>query len=270
MTAIDARRRSLAGRERDFAQSRRDHLSAMRRHTRLDEQVPLADGLGRRLAAGDAEALREVYASYGGPMFTAALHHLAGDRPLAEEAVQAAMLKAWRAASTFDPTRPLAPWLYAIVRHCAIDLRRHERRHQHAPQDTVDREPRTGDNDAFESATTAWAVRAALERLPAKEYSVLRLMYFEDLTQGEIAARLGVALGTVKTRSARAHHRLRTVISSQTGGVTGRGTLASRHRLREVESARQEVCDDNRRRDDQDGAVIAGRPESAPRALFSR
>jgi RNA polymerase sigma-70 factor, ECF subfamily len=58
-------------------------------------------------------------------------------------------------------------------------------------------------------------VRAALERLPAKEYSVLRLMYFEGLTQSEIAARLGVALGTVKTRSARAHQRLRTVLGSR-------------------------------------------------------
>jgi RNA polymerase sigma-70 factor (ECF subfamily) len=76
----------------------------------------------------------------------------------------------------------------------------------------VDGKLSTGANDAFESAATAWAVRAALERLPAKEYSVVRLMYFEGLTQPEIAARLGVPLGTVKTRAARAHHRLRVVL----------------------------------------------------------
>ena len=235
MTASDIRRTSLVGRGEDAAPSRRDHLRAGRRHAHPRQQGRLttsrasgvgesggtADDLGRRLAAGDTEALREVYASYGGPMFTAALHHLAGDRRLAEEAVQAAMLKAWRAASTFDTTRPLAPWLYAIVRHCAIDLRRHEQRHKRTSQDTVDGELRTGENDAFESAATAWAVRAALERLPAKEHSVIRLMYFEGLTHGEIAARLGVPLGTVKTRSARAHRRLRIVLDSQV--ATGRG-----------------------------------------------
>jgi RNA polymerase sigma-70 factor, ECF subfamily len=177
--------------------------------------LPAADDLGRRLAAGDTEALREVYARYAGPMLTAALHHLDGDRRLAEEAIHAAMLKAWWAASTFDTTRPLAPWLYAIVRHCAIDLRRHERRHQRTSLDTVDDELTSGGNDAFESATTAWTVRAALERLPAKDYAVMRLTYFEGLTQGEIAARLGVPIGTVKTRAMRAHNRLRAVFGAQ-------------------------------------------------------
>jgi RNA polymerase sigma-70 factor, ECF subfamily len=234
MTAIEIRRRSQVGRGRDVVQSRREPLPAARRHADPSQQARLttssarrvsesgwtADGLGRRLAAGDTEALREVCASYGGPMLTAALHHLAGDRRLAEEAVQAAMLKAWRAAPTFDTTRPLAPWLYAIVRHCAIDLRRHEQRHKRASQESVDGELRTGQNDPFESAATAWAVRAALERLPAKEYSVMRLMYFEGLTQGQIAVRLGVALGTVKTRAARAHHRLRFLLDSQV--ATGR------------------------------------------------
>jgi RNA polymerase sigma-70 factor (ECF subfamily) len=169
--------------------------------------------LSRRFATGDTDALREVYTNYGGPMLTAALHHLAGDHRLAEEAVQSAMLKAWRAAPTFDVSRPLAPWLYAIVRHCAIDLRRHEQRRQRAAQETADDELSAGENDAAESAATAWTVRAALERLPAKQYSVLRLMYFEGLTQGEIAARLGIPLGTVKTRAARGHHRLRDLLS---------------------------------------------------------
>ena len=246
MTAIDARPRSWDGRGRDIVQSRRDHLPTVRRHAQPHEQVSPAEELGRRLASGDAEALREVYASYGGPMFTAALHHLAGDRRLAEEAVQAAMLKVWRAASTFDTTRALAPWLYAIVRHCAIDLRRQEQRHRHASQDTLESEPRTGEKDPFESATTAWAVRAALERLPANEYTVRRLMYFEGITLREIAARLGVSVGTVKTRSARAHHRLRAVLSARAGGVTVRGTLGSRHRLRQLESVAPAASRSNR------------------------
>jgi RNA polymerase sigma-70 factor, ECF subfamily len=179
----------------------------------VSESDGTADGLGRRFATGDTEALREVYTSYGGPMLTAALHHLAGDHRLAEEAVQSAMLKAWRAAPTFDTSRPLAPWLYAIVRHCAIDLRRHEHRRRRTAQETADEELTAEQIDACESAATAWTVRAALDRLPAKQHSVLRLMYFEGLTQGEIAARLGIPLGTVKTRAARGHHRLRDLLS---------------------------------------------------------
>jgi RNA polymerase sigma factor (sigma-70 family) len=216
MTPIETRRRRLVRRGRDTVQPRSDHPPAGRRHLHSHQQARSTDGdLGRRLAAGDTEALQAVYATYGGPMMTAALHHLAGDRRLAEEAVQAALLKAWRSASTFDATRPLAPWLYAIVRHCAIDLRRHEHRHNLASPDAVDGNFGTREDDPFESAATAWTVRAALERLPAKEHSVIRLMYFEGLTQGEVAARLDIPLGTVKTRSARAHHRLRVALGSR-------------------------------------------------------
>ncbi len=155
-----------------------------------------------------------MYERYGGPMLTAALHVLGGDRRLAEEAVQVAMAKAWRAASTYDPVRPLAPWLYAIVRRCAIDIGRQEQRHQVVPLDTtVDRWPSDG-HDGFESAATAWAVREALGLLTAKEYAVLRLFYFDGLTQVEIAERLDVPVGTVKSRSASAHRRLRAELGS--------------------------------------------------------
>ena len=227
MTAIDTRRRSLVARERDVVESPGNHVPVLPRDVRPRRRLTTssarsvsdpdrpADRLVPRLAAGDTEALREVYARYGGPMLTAALHFLNGDRRLAEEAVQVAMLKAWRAASTFDTARPVAPWLYAITRHCAIDLRRHEQRHNRASLDTVDGVLIPGEHDAFESAATAWAVRAALERLSAKEYAVMRLTYFEDLTQREIAARLGVPVGTVKTRSAWAHHRLRSILGSR-------------------------------------------------------
>ncbi len=237
MTSIGTQRGSHIAGQRRVVQSRNNHGPGWRHHARPRRQPRLAissargvsdpspgsDDLGRRLAAGDTDALRDVYARYGGPMMTAALHHLEGDRPLAEEALQAAMLKAWRAASTFDTTRPVAPWLYAIVRNCAIDLRRHERRHQRASLETVDDARASDGKDAFESATTAWAVRAALERLTAKEYAVMRLTYFEGLTQGEIAARLGIPVGTVKTRAARAHHRLRGVLGSRL--ATGRSQV---------------------------------------------
>ena len=174
------------------------------------------DDVRRRYAAGDADAVRAVYAQYAGPMLTAALHVLGGDRRLAEEAVQLAMLKAWRAAASFDPTRPLSPWLYAIVRRCAIDIARKEQRHRVLPLDHPAVEPAASEGDGLESATSAWAVREALGTLPATEYTVVRLSYYEGLTHAEIARRLTIPIGTVKSRSASAHRRLRAQLGLRT------------------------------------------------------
>jgi RNA polymerase sigma-70 factor (ECF subfamily) len=142
-------------------------------------------------------------------MLTAALHTLGGNRRLAEEAVQIAMVKAWRAAATFDPARPLAPWLYAIARRCAIDVGRQEQHHWLLPSDSPVGQAVASTGDDFESATAAWAVRDALDALPVREYKVMRLSYFEGLTQVEIAERLDIPVGTVKSRAASAHRRLR-------------------------------------------------------------
>ena len=65
-----------------------------------------ADDLRRRFAAGDRDAFRVLYARYAGPMLTAALHTLGGNRRLAEEAVQVAMVKAWRAGGDLRPGAP--------------------------------------------------------------------------------------------------------------------------------------------------------------------
>jgi RNA polymerase sigma-70 factor (ECF subfamily) len=171
-----------------------------------------ADDLGCRFAAGDPEVLRAIHARYGGPMFTAALHLLGGERSLAEEAVQTALLKAWRAAPTFDGSRSLAPWLYAIVRRCAIDIRRHEQRHFAEPIDAPGRDHAVAVPDGHEAAWDAWIVREALNALPAEEHTVMHLTYFGGMTQREIAEELDIPLGTVKSRSARAHARLRTLV----------------------------------------------------------
>src|SRR6266540_2190802 len=74
-----------------------------------------AGSIGERFKAGDERALAEVFDEYAGPMLAVALHMLS-DRRLAEEAVQQAFVQAWRAAATFEPERPLGPWLRSIVR----------------------------------------------------------------------------------------------------------------------------------------------------------
>jgi RNA polymerase sigma-70 factor (ECF subfamily) len=158
----------------------------------------------RRFAEGQDEAYAEVFREFRGPVFGVALHALA-DRGLAEEALQQAFLSIWRGRTTFDPSRPLAAWIFGIARRAAIDIYRRERRRPVTVD--VQQEPAT-DSFSIEQLWEVWEVRRAVEALPADEAEVVRLAHYYQLTHSEIAARLGVPLGTVKSRSFRAHRRL--------------------------------------------------------------
>jgi RNA polymerase sigma-70 factor (ECF subfamily) len=174
------------------------------------------DDLVRGFVAGEEQAVRAVYARYAGPVLTVALRIL-GNRALADEAVQTTMLKAWQAADRFDTSRELAPWLYAIARRTAIDIYRRERRTAHSPP--------VQDDDvvvvplSFERTWEAWEVRSALERLPVEEREVVRLSHLVGMTHQEIADAMDVPLGTVKSRSARAHRRLAAMLRHVVGVV---------------------------------------------------
>lgn len=158
----------------------------------------------RRFAAGEPDAVRALYRVYGRAVFTAAYSALR-DRGLAEEAVQLTFLQAWRAADRFDVERSPGPWLYAIARRVAVDLYRRERRHQA-------NEPLETDiavlPASFESTWQAWEIRLALEEMPKAQREVIEATHFLGLTQEETAKHLDLALGTVKSRSHRAHRRL--------------------------------------------------------------
>ncbi len=164
-----------------------------------------------RFAAGDPDAVRQLYRLYGRAVFTVAYSSLR-DRGLAEEAVQLTFLHAWRAADRFDVTRDLKPWLYAIARRAAVDVYRRERRHG-------GRVPLDSNTDiailpeSFESTWQAWEIRIALDKMPSAQREVIEATHFLGLSQEETAQRLGVALGTVKSRSHRAHRRLAALLS---------------------------------------------------------
>lgn len=161
--------------------------------------------LAHRFQSGDTDAIRELYSRYGPSIFVVAVRAL-GDRSLAEEAVQQTFLQAWRAASRFDPDREVGPWLYSIARRVAVDLYRRERRHTAGPLDEeleIAALPST-----FESTWEAWEVRCALDRLPFEEREVVRATHYLGLSHVEAAEHLGIPVGTVKSRSHRAHAKL--------------------------------------------------------------
>lgn len=178
---------------------------------RVDQEVV------RRFAAGDDAAFGEIYRAYSGAMFSIALRTL-GRRDTAADAVQQAFVQAWKAAASFTPEADVGPWLFTITRRTAIDLWRRERRDVLTDDDNVVDAVVAG--PSLESTWEAWEVRCALEALPEDERDVVRLHYIDGLTQTEAATRLGVPVGTVKSRSHRAHRRLGQLLAHVDGSGT--------------------------------------------------
>lgn len=146
---------------------------------------------------------------FGRAVFVVAIKAL-GDRSLAEEAVQQTFLKAWRAADRFEVGRDPGPWLYAIARRVAIDLYRRERRHLDDRDDVAEIAALPM---ALEDTWNAWQVRTALDQLPQEEQEVVRATHYLGMTHAETATKLGIPMGTVKSRSNRAYRRLAEMLS---------------------------------------------------------
>lgn len=165
--------------------------------------------LAHRFSSGDDESVRAVYERYGRAVHTVA-YSIVRDTATAADVVQATFVKAWRAAGTFNPERDLGPWLYTIARRQAIDTLRRERRVEPAEPDVVDVVELP---PSLESTWEAWEVRLAVDQLPGDEREVVRLAWFVGLSHPEIADQLAVPVGTVKSRSHRAHKRLASLLA---------------------------------------------------------
>jgi RNA polymerase sigma-70 factor (ECF subfamily) len=171
------------------------------------ERMEPTDGqLIVRTAGGDRGAFEELHARYRRAVLGLALRRI-GDRGRAEDATQDAFVAVWRSARTYDPARGSgASWLYAVARNAITDRLRRTPEPAAEPAESPSAEP--GLHDAAEASWTAWRVHRALEALPAHERPVIELAYWGGMSQSEIAARLDVPLGTVKTRTRSALSRL--------------------------------------------------------------
>lgn len=164
-----------------------------------------ADSLAARFAAGEEDAVRMVIAEYSGAVRTVA-RSMVGEPELVAEVVQQTFIKAWKASNSFDASRELAPWLYSIARRVAIDTLRKERRlttGDHEPEVDVSVEPAS-----FVQAWERYEVRRALDQLAPGERDVIQLSHFVGIPHREIAERLNLPLGTVKSRANRALKKL--------------------------------------------------------------
>lgn len=166
--------------------------------------------LARVAAARDRAAFRVLFERYAGKLRAFLIRGGAAPEE-AEEATQEALTILWRRAETFDPERAsAAAWIFTIARNRRIDLLRRGARPQPDPDDPLFQpDPPEPAEATLAKERRDAAVRAALSELGQEQLRIVRLSFFEGLAHAEIAERLGVPLGTVKSRLRLAFRHLR-------------------------------------------------------------
>jgi RNA polymerase sigma-70 factor (ECF subfamily) len=172
---------------------------------------PAADvAVEQAWALGDESALRRAWEQFGTLVFTYCSRAL-GDREAAADCTQETFVSAWRSRERFDPDRGTFPaWLLAIARYRTLDAFRTGARVPTpglADGEVERAEPGPGPDDGLADRLL---VAHALQSLSPRARQVVELAFWSDLTQVDIAAKLGLPLGTVKSDMRRALLRLRT------------------------------------------------------------
>ncbi len=152
-------------------------------------------GTSTRGALSRERDVREAYAAHAGELYGFAVRSLA-DAGLAEEAVQETFVRAWRAGDRFDPRiGSLRTWLFAILRNVVIDLGRARAVRPGVAEGGV--EPSV---EPLEDALLAWQVEEAMRRIGDDHRRALVETYYRGRPYAEVAAELGIPVGTVKSR----------------------------------------------------------------------
>jgi RNA polymerase sigma factor (sigma-70 family) len=173
-------------------------------------------GLLALVGRGDRDAFARLYDTYGGPAYALALR-IVRDRDLAADVVQNTFLAVWSQATQFDSSRGQpSTWILTMTHHKAVDMvRREERRRADAIPEGLDQpDPGTGVEQQAWLSVAGEQVRAALARLPDPHREVIELAYFAGFTQSELAERLAVPIGTVKSRTFAALAALRETLAA--------------------------------------------------------
>lgn len=177
------------------------------------------NALMARVAAHEDRAAFEELFAYFAPRVKSYLMRIGTPVDLAEDLSQEAMLKLWRKARLFDPGKAsVSTWIFTIARNLRIDAARRAARpalDPHEPAFAPDPEPRA--DETLERVERDLRIREAFGELPVAQYEVVRLHFIEDAAHAEIAARLNMPLGTVKSRLRLAFEKIRKNIGDFVG-----------------------------------------------------
>lgn len=179
----------------------------------LRARTPFEADIEGRFGSDDPAVLRAAFDTWGGAVFAYGRRLLPSAED-AEDLVQQVFVAAWRQRQRYDPRRAsLLTWLLGIARNKGIDRLRRLERERRLP---VDRPLPTQD----ETARTAdrLLVHEALSWLRPEQQHVLELAFYDDLTHQQIADKLGMPLGTVKSHARRGLQRLRRFLDTGTVG----------------------------------------------------
>jgi RNA polymerase sigma factor (sigma-70 family) len=174
------------------------------------EAARFSDLLSAVAQSGDRQAFALLFQYYA-PRLKTYMRKLGTEDAVAEELAQEAMLAVWRKAASFDPGRANAgTWIFAVARNLRIDMLRKEKRPEidfDDPELVPDPAPRADEVMATQQSESR--IRAAMVGLSAEQTEVVTLSFYEDTPHAEIAARLKIPLGTVKSRLRLAMKRIR-------------------------------------------------------------
>lgn len=180
----------------------------------LHPRAPSDADLAAAMARGDRDAIRQLYDRHAGLMLGVAIR-LLSNRSAAEDLVHDVFLEAWRNAGSYDLARgTVRTWLMVRLRSRALDRLRSAAWSRRV--DTGDRlpEPEHQPSDEPTGSGDRDRVRLALAELPEPQRRVVELAYYRGLSSTEVAAVLGLPVGTVKSRTAAAFRKLRAALGS--------------------------------------------------------
>lgn len=172
--------------------------------------ISMADFLQRIAERGDVEAFRKLFQAYA-PRVKAYMMRQGADPNTAEELAQETLLTVWRKAGLYSGEKGSATtWIFTIARNLRIDRLRRELSWVELP-DGHDEEPSPDalPDELLSQQQRKLRVQTALATLPPDQLEVVSLSYIEGLSHSEIAERLGLPLGTVKSRMRLAYHKVR-------------------------------------------------------------
>lgn len=178
-----------------------------------------------RIVDKDERAVEALYARYAGPLYSLA-YQVTGAERFAQDVVQEVFVALWRDAHRFDPSKgAVAPWLFSLARHKAIDLVRREANIRKRTAD-VDLEFHESDDDVDHETWLNFRrerVHEAITLLTPAQREALELAFFQGLTHVEVSDKLGIPLGTAKTRIRSALLRLRDILGDSVSELPGAG-----------------------------------------------